>query len=439
MSLSKPRKSGFQKLFPSTNVAAYYDQFSQLINLSSFDATDYATIDLANPTAATLDRVALYEHELTHWLDHISTLWGQDNLVMLFNALNAKANLNENDFWRIKSLDTKFNKDIYFDYYTEEYSTGANPIRHPWQAKITSGYRFSSEGKLDPKKPILFIKFSSLDGIPLIRVPISVASILESNAIWAEFELKLNVAINIKDVVERKTTISRIEKEWRSILYDKDYTLYTAIAHLTANLNSQSDIAETYRITSSIGAVTLNLPDKYFAKLKRFDFSDASWNERGNNFIADKDLGFCYFNMLKNLIAGKGKNNYSIENLLEANGLPTRDVFEQDVIHQMEKNISLLIEGPFHKTAKLSIQKGIAIFRKRGIDAKRDKFRTRFFSGSYFPDVMYGDTFFDSSSFQIEPVIHKLNENHVLSLEEKYWIHDYFDGKFKEFVLACGI
>lgn len=435
----KPKKSSFQRLFPDTKVAAYYDPFSQIITLSQYDKDDFANLDLNKPTANDIDKISLFEHEFTHWLDHISTLWGQRNLVLIYNALNARANENIDDFWRIKFLTTSFSGDDFFDYFTEEYKRKNEAIKKPWRYQISSGIRFSEQGKPEYNKPILFLRFNCFDDIPLIRIPVSVASILETNAINSEFALKIGLANTIENVVDKNLKLTEIKEEMLSILYHKDFALYTVVAHLTANLNNQTDAAKTYQVASSIGTTILNLPDEIFEKMDLVKIGNDEWDRRIKEFQNIKDKGFGFYNLLKNTIDKCGQNNHTIDNMLKSSNLPPKDELETLVIAEMEKNKSLLIDGPFKKNAEETIEKGINIFKIRGIDGNNDDFRNKLFDLNVLPNLIFGDTYFDDTHFDILQVLEKLKQNIKLTLDEIYLTCDYYDKKFNEFVKACGI
>lgn len=435
----KPKKSSFQRLFPDTKVAAYYDPFSQIITLAQYEKVDFANLNLDNPTANDIDKISLFEHEFTHWLDHISTLWGQRNLVLIYNALNARANSNEYEFWRIKQLTTSFNGDDFFDYFTEKYNRDNGVIRTPWRYQISCGVRFSESGEVLINKPILFLRFNCFDDIPLMRIPVSVASILETNAINAEFGLKISLAHTIENVVDRNLKLTEIKNKMLSILYHKDFALYTVVAHLTANLNNQTDAATTYQVASSIGTTILNLPDEIFEKMDLVKIGNDDWDRRIKEFQNIKDKGFGFYNLLKNTIDKCGQNHYTIDNMLKSSGLPGKDELETLVVAEMNKNKSLLIDGPFKRNAEETIEKGITIFKLRGVDGNNDDFRKKLFDLNILPNLIFGDTYFNDDNFNITQVLDKLRANLKLTLDEIYLTCDFYDKKFNEFVKACGI
>ncbi|WP_306568707.1 hypothetical protein [Flavobacterium lindanitolerans] len=434
----KPKKSSLHRVFPNTNVAAYYDPLSQIITLSKYNAADFKELDLATFDSKNIEKRVLFEHEFTHWLDHVSTLWGQKSIASIYNALNARAIGKIEEFWRMKSLFTNFGSDNFFHYFTEEYEHPENP-KTPWRYQITSGIRFSHTGMPEYNKPILFLRFNCADNLPLIRVPLSVASILESNAIYAEFFLKIMMTKSIEDAVERNLKLKKIQEEWLSILYDKDFALYTVIAHLTSNLNNQSEVSFTYEISAGIGTIILNLPDEIFAKMETVKIKIDEWDRRIKEFQNINDKGFGYYNLLKNYIDKGGQNKYSLEDILSSSNLPQKEKLEEIIIEEMQANKHLLIDGPFKEMAITLIDKGIEIFKIRGIDGKNKDFRQKLLDSDFFPKLIFGDTIFDDTNFNISTILKKLNSGEKLSLEEHYLCFDFYDSKFNEFINACGI
>lgn len=435
----KKRKSSLQRIFPDNNEAAYYNPLSQIVNISKYTLKDFSDMDLSTPNSDSIDKFALLEHELTHWVDHVATLWGQKSLVLIYNALNARANEDIDEFWRIKSLFSNFNMDDYYYYYTEDYGRSMDPAKKPWRYQVSSGIRFSSLGHPEYDKPILFMRFNCFNDIPLIRIPVSVASILEINAIYSEFQLKLTVAHQIEDVIQRTLKIKEIQNEWLSILYDQELALYTSVAHLTANLNAQTDAVEAYKVASAIGTTVLNIPDELYDKLTLTKFNNAEWDKRMADAIGIKEKGFTFYNLLKNLIDIKGCNSYSIENVLECSNLPSKQEMEDLIQAEMNDNLALLIEGPFKNKAIETIKKGIEIFKLRGIDGNKSDFRSKIVKEGYLPHVMFGDTVFDETKFNLEHALKNYSSGQDPKINEVYFTCDYYDRKMNEFVNACGV
>lgn len=433
------KKTKLSRIFPNTTIAAYYDQTHQLINLSKYKYQDFKGIKLANISEETTEKIALFEHELMHFIDHFSTLWGQRNITLLFNAINAYANQEINDFWRIKYLDNKFRKDSFFHYFSEKHNHIIGDDNNKWQYSITSGVRFTNEGKPNHEKPILFVRFSSKDNKPISRVPISVAAILETNAICAEFGIKAQSILLDEDLVSRIIRQKKFNSDVIRQLYHPDLTLYSVIAHLTANLNDDENIFSTLKTTSAIGTFVLNFPDELYPKLKVPSINDKVWEERYNHFISDKDIGATYYFLLKNLIDQNGKKSFTEELLLSSSNLPKVDEVFEKTLSEMMENKQNLIDGPFKEIAAKILDKGIEMFKKRGLFGTNKDFRKYVVDNKLFPTVIFGDTILKTENLDADEILEKVKKGIEISVHEKYFIIDYYDTKFMEFNEVCGV
>ena len=437
--MPKMNKSKLSNIFPNTTVAAYYDQIHQLINISKYDFKEYKGIKLANITEDSAEKISLFEHELTHWIDHSSTLWGQKNLVLLFNAINSYANQEIDEFWRIKLLDNRFRQDSFYHYFSEKYNHIVGNEIDRWRYSISSGVRFTSEGKPNHEKPILFVRFLSKDDVPISRVPISVASILETNAIKAEYDIKWRAFFLEKDPAAKIIREKSLFKEIMGLIYHPDLTLYSVIAHLTANMNNENDIIKTLFTASAIGTFVLNFPSELYNNLKIPEIDDELWEKRYKCFVEDKDIGATYYFLLKNLIDENGQNSFAEELLLSASSLPKKEEVTEIVLTEMENNRKELVDGPFKKMANDIIEQGIEMFKNRGLFGTNPDFREYVIKSKIYPPVIFGDTILKTDGLDENEIVTKLKNGEGISVHEKYFIMDYYDKKINEFNEVCGV
>lgn len=432
-------KSKLSNIFPNTTVAAYYDQIHQLINISKYDFSEFESVKLSNITEDNADKISLFEHELTHWIDHTSTLWGQKNIVLLFNAINAYANQDINEFWRIKLLDKAFHQDAFYHYFSEKHNHIPGNEKDRWRYTITSGVRFTSDGKPNHEKPILFVRFASHDEIPISRVPISVASILETNAIKAEYDIKWRAMLLETDPAAKIIREKTLFKEIIGLLYHPDLTLYSVIAHLTANLNDENDVIKTMFTTSAIGTFVLNFPNKLYSKLKIPEIKEQLWKDRYKSFVNNKDIGATYYFLLKNLIDKNGQKSFTEQLILTSSELPNEDKVIELVLEEMEGNKQDLIDGPFKNMAIKILNQGIEMFKQRGLFGTKADFRDYIIKSKIYPPVIFGDTILNTDNLEISEILKKLKEGKDITIHEKYFALDFYDKKFDEFNKVCGI
>ena len=433
------KKSKLSNIFPNTKVLAFYDQFHQIIQINKHDFSEYRDIKLDKINEDNANKIALFEHELTHWIDHCSTLWGQKNVVKMFNAINAFANEDIDEFWRIKELDNSYRKDTFFDYFSEKHNLIQGSESKKWRYTITSGVRFNEYGMPNHEKPILFVRFSSYDEIPISRVPLSVASILETNAIKAEYYIKISSLSKETNPVNKIIRERELKNEIINLLYHPELTLYSVIAHLTANLNNDNDVIRILEQTSAIGTLVLNLPEKVYDNLKIPEIDDDLWTKRYQSFKSDRDIGATYYFILKNLINSEGQRTFCENKLLSSSNLPNKEKISKIVISEMEENLKKLIKGPFMDMAVEMITNGIKMFKKRGVFGTNDGFREYIVNNKLKPTVLFADTNLNTDGLDINEIIEKLKRKDNLTVHEKYFAFDYYDKKFEQFNQICGV
>jgi hypothetical protein len=70
--------------FPAISTSASYNPINQFININSYNEKDFYKESISkNITTKDIEKISLFAHELTHWLDHLSTLWGQEQIMAL--------------------------------------------------------------------------------------------------------------------------------------------------------------------------------------------------------------------------------------------------------------------------------------------------------------------------------------------------------------------
>lgn len=430
----------FFNIFPNTIVRASYDTFSQIINLSSYDQAQFiASMGQAPNTEDRIERLSVFRHEVAHWLDHISTLWGHRNLLMLHNALNARATNDLQEFWRIKMHGDATKRDASFEYFTEIYNRIHGSVHDRWKATMTAGLRFRSNGASDQSNPILFIRFNANNDVPIARVPISIASILEVIATRDEFMIKIGSLGIVDDIVEKARLDKKYKEDILRFIYNSNLTLYNAVAHVTANAMTQTDILWTLDTASAIGTIVLNLPDSYYDDVTLLKTGLADVDARAADFMKQREKGFLFYQLTGNLATAKGPRHYSTPELLAASGLPDVTTLETAIVAEMEKNVAALIPGPFYQRGKRLMEAGIDAFKKRGIDGRKagSTFNTNTLTVK--PRIMFGDTFYDDANVDIKACLDKLTQNQALTPEEEYVLFEHYKGRLEEFLNVCGI
>ncbi|RZJ86611.1 MAG: hypothetical protein EOO20_17930 [Chryseobacterium sp.] len=430
----------FTRSFQDLEEEAQYHQLLMIIQLLHISNAEFEKISNDQISLENYQHAGTFNHELTHFIDHISTLHGQKNLVLQFNAINAWANGNEREFWRIKLLFDKIKRDSFTDYFTEINQPHQGSFAEPWTFKVTSGMRFDSLGHLQDELPLLFLRFFDQSGNPLARTPISVAALHETNAVLADFESRLNFIESIQDPKLKADELAEVNRDIEDMLYSTDYCLYSAAAHLTAKTNDLVEFIDIYTITSQIGTLSLNLSEDHIKAMKQKPFFEPEWQRRFNSLTENADIGYCYYRLNENLIDDFGKANYSIDNVLAASSLPDRKALELEIMGAMIFNMSDLIDGPFKTHATLLLNYGMRLFSKRGLDGSKPGFKEWVKQEKPYPTIILSDTIWNVPEKTIDECIEAcIEKNLESSLEEQFKTFTYFNEKFIAFVEACGL
>lgn len=429
----------FGKSFPNLVTAASYDPFFLYITLDSVSSVEYQALDFSTINDDNYQVLALIWHELAHWVDHVATLWGQKNLVLLLNAMNAWANANEHEFYRIKTYDLSSRADDFAEYYSETYMDHQGGYRDLWKYDHTCGVRFNPDGYPLYDKPLLFTKFATSKGERISRVPVSVASILETNAIYAEYIIKAGHVAGVTDIVDRAIKRRELSEELERLLYNSDLTLYSVVAHMTATPNHINDIFKTYDISSSLGTLLLNLPTELISKMRHVPIGSGDWDQRAKAMVANGDIGFAFYNIMKNLIEQYGRDSFSLANVLATSDLPQQEDLELQVLEAMHMNLHELTTGPFARYGTLLINIGIEMYTKRGLDGKKKSFAEWFKEERFFPDFQFNDTFPDTSGVDLNDTLQKIGSTADVTFVERFALFEYYEAKMRDFINICGV
>lgn len=312
-------------IFPGFNsTIAYYDPANFYIFLNRISESDLKEIKSNPHTAANIEHFKTINHETRHYVDHFATLWGQQNQLKYLKAINARIENKMENFKDIIDYKIACNQIFYANYYTEEYAyIPFASMDKRWQWRATTGLRFDAKGASDSAAPLPMIHFGTHDGISLLRIPLSIASLLETNA-KAE-EIKLHLAFISKMAkTEQPFHLKFFEQDTlKELIYNQDLALYNVAVHLAANSLSISDIILAFHIASQVATLTLNLPSSLVQQIPiHHDFE--TWGVRNKYMLMNNDHGFIYFLLLTNYKQMfKEKQSFDINDVLSCSGLPT--------------------------------------------------------------------------------------------------------------------
>jgi hypothetical protein len=436
------------KLFPNLEVLGSYDEFSQSVVIDYMDENQFSEYTKAiknfikNTDTNSFKLGEDYElirkflstcvHELTHWLDHTSTLWGQNHLILTYNAINAWANKNEYDFFWIVTHDSARNRAHLATYYTEEYEPSKKTYNvERWQYQFSCGLEFGVNGIPREDRPIIFTIFSNSQGERVIRIPFTVGSLTEANATYAEQIVNAQcfymLSEDDKIVEENILKAKAIEN-----IYNPKLAIYSVASHYLANILGINDIALAYKFSSALSTFCLNLPKRLFQYLKTpNEFS--LWGERVEALKELYDPGFAYFSIIAN--APKYSENLKmsdwIEEAIANSGLPNIKEISKITLLEMEELQRIIIDGKYTDKLKSLVSIGISNFSKRGIYGKNVLSLDNLFSTEIkLPPILLGDE-----------CIVSINKNSYLSdaNELSEWLYESMEIEMRinNFLKAC--
>ncbi len=150
-------------------------------------------------------------------------------------------------------------------------------------------------------------------------------------------------------------------------IYNPDLAVYSVAAHLVANCLGLSDIPETYHLSSCLAALSLNLPDPWFSKLRIPD-RFANWGERTVEMLARRDRGFAYLTLTAN--APPRSKDESVtdwcNSVLSASNLPGLGKLHEDALLEMDAIRKSALPGAGSEILKYQLERGREVFSRIG-------------------------------------------------------------------------
>jgi hypothetical protein len=371
-------------IFANLETIGSYDDFSQMVFLDYLDEESFLQLlesfqsntkgDKAQKDAlqanyeATTRFYSTCVHEFTHWLDHTSTLWGQRQLVLIYNAINAWTNQNEQEFHRIATANSERHRARLAIYYTEKYKVDHQSTdTTPWQYQYGSGLEFGVDGRPRTDRPFVYTVFSNSSNQPVIRVPFSMFALTEANATYAEFTVKSQSLAFLGDDPKLVEQL-RLEQEIRQNLYDPKLVIYSVATHCLANSIGIDECFQAYEFSSALATLCLNLPKELFQNLSVPEELKA-WGSRVQALQELSDPGFAFFTIAKQAPTSGDKLSVEqwLQEALKNAGLPSLEIIKDLAIVQMQELEDEVIEGLYADQLRALLSIGRENFVHRGV------------------------------------------------------------------------
>lgn len=434
-------KKQIGKVFPSVNATlAYYSPTSFFVTLNTVTEREYQTLFNSPLDNNKSEQLSILIHELRHHLDHVSTLWGQRHILKLYKAVNARIEHNEFEFHKILPLKIEERQFHYETYYSVE--TNVVPWKGAgdnWKWQLSSGVKFDMDGIPDDNRPILFINFATQNDLHLVRVPLSIAALLETSAIKDELNALHRYIQTLKDdeaVVERELLKKKVFAE---IIYNQKLAVYNSIVHLTANLLNLNDLILSLNISAAISTICLNLPSDLISRIPINKVAVERWKERTKKMMENHEYGFIFFNLLYNYREFyKQDNDYNLSRLLVANNLPN----EKELLSLVNKKFDLILEEVktkqnFQTQFSNNLIEGKRLFNLRGLDGSEMDTFELLEKHNYKPNIICSDTDFPLEKYTINAALKLPMDN--LTVQQWYSFAMTIDDRFDEFFEIRGL
>lgn len=431
-------ETDIKKLFPNTSTVAYYSPFGQHIVLNSIEEKEYedAIKDFFNPS--NLNTIKTITHELRHWRDHHTTLWGVNDLVNIYNAINARLINQPENFHYVASYIKNAKKSDLTEYYHTkqgEYNVKKDGLLWGWAISI--GSRFDHDGKLDHNKPIPFVRFLNPEnGKVISRTPLSNSSLLETNAICEEIKIAISVLAKLGDA-ERLLEIKLMESDYFKWLYNQNLTLYSAVAHLTSSLTGVKDIISSFKISNEISNLLLNLPEKLYDNIPVNPYLK-DFGEKNQLLKSQKNNGYAFVNLLFNYVDKyKDHDKFEIDKILDASGLPNKSEIEKQILIEFEELKKKVFHGPFEYIIGKKIENAIKYFGEIGLESANKPVID--FLDYDKPTLVFGDTLADDSKYDYDTFVKYVFNGIPLTNTGWFLMQQDIYKRLNTFYNICGI
>lgn len=383
-----------RKHFPNLKATvASYSPINLFVFFEEMDSSDLKKMRDRPFDSSTIENLKTYIHECRHYVDNIATLWGQQYLETYAKAIDVRLRHDIANYDSIVKFKQKEAQLYYATYYSETHGVSkVKSIETVWKWSPSVGCKFDNNGSIDESKPIPFIRFSNYDDSPVERIPLSISSLLETNSKAEEMSAHRTFLLTLSST-ERPFHLKFFEKDVIfKLLYEQELMLYNVAVHVVANLLQITDFLEAFNISSAISTLSLNLPNEYAKDLPYNKETYEAWGNRPKDMLANNEYGFVYYILAENYSAAyKQEGVFNIESLLKSNGLPNKTELEKEVIENMQRIKSKIVNlENFSNFFSEKIQAGIDIFTKLGICGKDSDFLEAVFIDS--PNLIFLDT-----------------------------------------------
>ena len=397
MSIAKRKPIGLA--FPNLNsTLACYDSTMQSIFMYCASKSDLEVLKSNNKDTEAAKKMAVLMHELRHYIDQISTLWGQNNILLFQGSAASVIKKDEYDMQAIVDYMREEYRVKQEQYYQEEYKQ-ASFNGKPWIMGYSAGLKFASDGSVDENRPIIFARFYTENNEPICRIPITIASLLEVSAMSVEIDFRMSHIGNTTGEDAKFHGKIYGDDLLKDLVYNQQLSLYNIAAHVVANSFHIKYIEEAYWLASKIATLTLNMPNEYLslitipARLTK----DKTIEARVKQAIINGDAGAVFLALTLNYSEKFNEGDkYDLGHLLKSNSLPNEDDFKKLVNDKFLFTTASALDSKhrdFMPNYYINLLVGGAsVFKDRGLDGGDEKDTTILVKHKMYPIIFFEDS-----------------------------------------------
>ncbi|MHC8520256.1 hypothetical protein ACPJHQ_01860 [Rossellomorea sp. H39__3] len=382
--------------FANVETVASYNLMSQTINfrdlIRKHQEVAMEIVNNENSNNFSLDSmesIKLFAHEGCHFIDHISTLSGLKMLQKTYSALNEYEYFNSelNAGRERPSLENIIAfLQLFCEWKQEPHSKVYNRLRSSniniknWSFNFRENRMLNIHGE-ETNNPILIVTFKSLNS-PYAKVPFTMESLWETNAMYAELDYHRIALSSIEDSDQRLIEVARFDNVYRKYLYDPELFVYSTAAHFTSSFASLGSILDAFKLSRILSDISLNLPFKYYNVIKKT--KGTLFRGLVNKFLVEStemQPPIVFMALLENIVEDvdfdiqEFLNNefIDLDTILLMNNLPLIYNLKNEIISEM-KNINLELDN-VHSNLFLYFKKlGIDFFDNLGFNGIYEAF-----------------------------------------------------------------
>ncbi len=382
-------------LAPNLTTLGFFEDTFQLIGLPAVTQEDIDATK-GNYNAEAHSRVyPLLCHELRHWFDFVGTLWGQKQLLCLFNALDSRLNNDPKKFQPLVTYANSKRRIHLLDYYTTTSDSAevANS-REKWVLGRTIGHKFSATGEMLEHSLILLVNFQTQDGTFVGRSPISISSLLETGAMFSEMATHVAILETVPKEEWKEFAPANMTTFFEQFEYNPTMRPYSVAAHLTANALHIEHTLPACGTASGLANLALNMSDSHFEIIRRAKTFD-SFADIDIDLRAENDPSYAFITLLDNLSSVDQssfmQSPVDMDTVLSISNLPSASELMRSTASEMRALKDSIVDGPFRPYMEMLVDYGCRVFEQRGpmgyglreIDAVAEK--------RFLPPILLGD------------------------------------------------